>query len=130
MKHQLRKNYIGKIGEEIAEKFLRKHGFSITHRNYLKKFGEIDIVAEKGGILHFFEVKSVSREILVPRSPADSYRPEDNVHKNKLKRIGRAIQIYLDEFHVKQEWKFHVITVTINDSEKTAFVRMLKDIVI
>ena len=38
---------IGEIGENIAVKFLVKHDFSILDRNYTKKWGEIDIVAEK-----------------------------------------------------------------------------------
>ena len=38
---------IGKIGEDIAAKFLMKHGFSVLDRNYTKKWGEIDIIAQK-----------------------------------------------------------------------------------
>ena len=50
----------GEIGENIAVKFLVKQGFSILNRNYTKKWGELDIVAEKAGKIHFIEVKSVS----------------------------------------------------------------------
>ena len=62
---------IGEIGENMAVKFLVKHGFSILDRNYTKKWGEIDIVAEKNNKLYFVEVKSVSRQtldIFVPKS--------------------------------------------------------------
>ena len=52
---------IGQLGEDIACKFLMKHGFSILERNYTKKWGEIDVIAEKGKKLYFVEVKSVSR---------------------------------------------------------------------
>ena len=51
----------GEIGENIAVKFLVKHGYSILERNYTKKWGEIDVIAEKEGKLYFIEVKSVSR---------------------------------------------------------------------
>ena len=54
----------GEIGENIAVKFLMKHGFSILDRNYTKKWGEIDIVAEKDNKISFIEVKSVSCETL------------------------------------------------------------------
>ena len=43
----------GEIGENIAVKFLVKHGFSILDRNYTKKWGEIDIIAEKSNKLYF-----------------------------------------------------------------------------
>jgi hypothetical protein len=43
----------GKIGEDITENYLRKKGFAILGRNYLKKWGEIDIVARRTGKIHF-----------------------------------------------------------------------------
>ena len=55
---------IGEIGEDIAEKFLMKSGFTIVERNYTRKWGEIDIIAKKRGVVCFFEVKSVSCEII------------------------------------------------------------------
>ena len=56
------KQKIGEIGENIAVKFLMKHGFSVIDRNYTKKWGEIDIIAKKSEKLYFVEVKSVSRD--------------------------------------------------------------------
>jgi len=50
----------GDLGESIACRFLINKGFSIVERNYLKKWGEIDIIAKKDGKAHFIEVKSVS----------------------------------------------------------------------
>ena len=43
----------GEIGENIAVRFLMKHGFSILERNYTKKWGEIDIIAKKDGKIYF-----------------------------------------------------------------------------
>lgn len=63
-KEPTEKQKIGQIGEDCACKYLEKCGFKILERNYLKKWGEIDIVAKKGNKLHFVEVKSVSREIV------------------------------------------------------------------
>lgn len=56
------KQIIGKIGEDLACEMLRKEGFKVIDRNYLKKWGEIDIVAIKGKKVHFVEVKTVSRD--------------------------------------------------------------------
>src|SRR5450830_278847 len=95
----------GEIGENIAAKFLVKHGFLILDRNYTKKWGEIDIIAEKANKLYFVEVKSVSTpslilplikgempkaEGVVSRETLDQYHPEDNMHPWKLKRLSRT----------------------------------------
>ena len=87
------KRKIGDLGENIACKFLMKHGFEIVEQNYSKKWGEIDIIARKGDKLHFIEVKSVSH---MPVSyETDNYKPEDNLHPWKLERLSRVIQTYL-----------------------------------
>jgi putative endonuclease len=48
---------IGFQAEEFVAQKLMRHGFSITERNYQKKFGEIDIIAHKEDLLVFVEVK-------------------------------------------------------------------------
>src|SRR3989344_2927065 len=88
------KRKIGDIGEEIACKYLEKRGYRVLERNYWKPWGEIDIVAEKGNLLVFVEVKSVSH--------VTAYRPEENVHPAKLKRLHRAIQTYLLDHKVSE----------------------------
>lgn len=131
---------IGEIGENIATKFLVKHGFSILDRNYTKKWGEIDIIAEKTNKLYFIEVKSVSRETLntfIPKSYNDSderyqHRPEDNMHPWKLKRLSRTIQTYLLNKNVpdEKEWQVDLIVVYICQKEKKARVKVVSDIIL
>jgi len=48
----------GTLAEEQACSYLRGQGFDIVDRNVYSKFGEIDIIAIKGEVLHFIEVKS------------------------------------------------------------------------
>src|SRR5665213_960265 len=89
---------IGEIGEGVACTFLMKHGFEVIERNYTKKWGEIDVVAEKEGKLYFIEVKSKSVDFL-SESLAGNYkegvaRPEDNMHPQKMRRLSRVIQTY------------------------------------
>ena len=79
MKHlpdnRTNKRKIGDIGENIACMFLVKRGFKVIGRNYLKKWGEIDIIAEKQGILHFVEVKSVTYATPIPEQSSVRGRP-------------------------------------------------------
>lgn len=52
----------GKIGEEIAEAYLKKRGFRILQNNYRTRRGEIDLVCRDNEFLVFVEVKSEEHE--------------------------------------------------------------------
>jgi putative endonuclease len=124
----------GEIAENIAERFLVKHGFSILDRNYTKKWGEIDIVAQKAERIYFIEVKSIARNYwsFVSQETSDSYRPEDNMHPWKLKRLSRTIQTYLLQKKVGEnvEWQVDLLIVYLNLKEKKARVKVVKDIIL
>ncbi|KKR46699.1 MAG: hypothetical protein UT80_C0016G0013, partial [Parcubacteria group bacterium GW2011_GWC1_40_13] len=62
----------------------------------------------------------------------DSYRPEDNIHPWKLKRLSRAIQTYLIENNMSEDdkWQFDAITVFLDIKNKTAKIDHIKDIVL
>ncbi len=127
------KRKTGNLGEEIACKFLRSKGYGIIEQNYLKKFGEIDIIAKKSRVLHFIEVKSVSRENLKDVSDETTrYKPEDNVHPWKLARLGRTIQVYISEREVSPEtnWQFDLITVYIDKKALKTSVFMLENVIL
>ncbi len=119
----------GEIGENIAVLYLKRKGFSIVERNYTKKWGEIDIVAEKDGILHFIEVKAKTGKPAT-NSPNGTYRPEDGMHPWKIGRLKRTIQTYLAERCYEGEWRFGLITVYLNPANKTAQVQFLEDIIL
>ena len=125
------KQKIGEIGENIATRFLVKHGFSVIDRNYTKKWGEIDIVAEKDRRIYFIEVKSVTRETLDNQNSLDQYRPEDNMHPWKLKRLSRAIQTYLLSKKLdNQDWQVDLLVVFLDTKNKKARVKVINDIIL
>ena len=121
---------IGKIGEDIACMFLVKQGYTILDRNFLKKYGEIDIVAMKDNVHCFIEVKTVSCESIHMKIKNDRHRPEDNVHPYKAKRLRRVIQVYLIQKRVYNDWKFHVITVLYDNVRKESKVDLLEDLIL
>ena len=130
------KRKFGDLGENIACDFLKKRGFEIIEKNYLKKWGEIDIVTKKGAMIHFIEVKSVSATGLpnqdtntVPHE-TDNYRPEDNMHPWKLKRLSRAIQTYLLEKDIELEWQLDLVTVKIDQQNRRARVEIIENVII
>lgn len=125
-----KKQKIGEFGEKIAVVYLLNHGFCIIERNYTKKWGEIDIVAEKDYKVHFIEVKSVSRERNMSKT-YQNYRPEENMHPLKLRRIHRTIETYLTDREVPDnvDWQIDLICVYLNPVAKHARVTIMQDIV-
>ena len=116
---------IGKLGEDIACRFLENKGFSIIERNYTKQYGEIDIVAKKDQEFHFVEVKSVSREINSDGVIREtSFSPEDAIQFWKIENMKKVISAYiLEKELLDAEWYFDVVAVFIDLDKKTSKVR-------
>ncbi len=53
----MNKRQTGSNYEDVAERYMLEHGFLIVERNYVCPVGEIDLVARKGSIWCFVEVK-------------------------------------------------------------------------
>ena len=122
----------GDIGEDICCRFLETKGYTIVERNYLRPWGEIDIVAKKGSKLSFIEVKSVSREPSFGRGGHSGFRPEENMHEGKVRRLHRAIQTYLADHKVSEsvEWQLDLVCVYMDFSTRKARVEILENIVL
>ncbi len=128
------KQYIGTLGESLACKYLENKGFSIKNRNYRKFYGEIDIIAEKGSEILFVEVKSVTRENIsrvTSDKQKDNYRPEDNLHPAKLKRLYKTISTYLSENRLgNREWRLDALIVYIDTASKKARIERIENILL
>ncbi|MCA9362837.1 YraN family protein [Candidatus Kaiserbacteria bacterium] len=131
-----KRNKIGGIGEEIAVRYLKNQGFTVLEQNYLKKWGEIDIVAHETlkntKIVRFIEVKTVSYETKMDLQIAISrgtHRPEENVHYAKIQRLNRAIESWMMEKGYDGEWEIDVIAVRVVPREKYATVRYIKNVI-
>jgi len=126
-------NEIGKKGEEISSKFLEKKGFLIISKNYRRKWGELDIVAEKDKIIHFVEVKTVSRKSFGQHfeQEINNYRPEDNMHPWKIQRLQRAIQTFLlEKYRNDPVWQFDLICVFLDMDRQVAKVKFMQNLIL
>lgn len=116
----------GNTGEEIAAQYLESKCFRIIDRNYLKPWGEIDIIAEKSGIIRFIEVKSISREINSGISREMDNRPEELVTRDKLRKLARTAALYMEQTKDAREYQIDVVGVIMDKKRKLARCRLFE----
>lgn len=120
---------VGAKGEELAAQFLVRKGFKIVGKNYRQKWGEIDIVATKSNVVHFVEVKSVTREMSSPEGSREmDYRPEELVHKTKLQKVARTAAGYMGERGDEREYQIDVVGVILDERAHTARCRLFEQV--
>jgi len=118
-------NETGKIGEDLAVKFLGNKGLETVSRNFWRPYGEIDIISrEKSGKYRFVEVKTVSAV------PHGTYRPEENMHPQKVRRLMRVVEVYLISHGTVKDWQFDLVCVYLDQDAKTAHIKHVEDIIL
>lgn len=96
------KRNIGSIYEQKACMYLRDNGYRILEVNYHCRFGEIDIIASKGGIITFIEVKYRKEKSMV--------HPLESVGFAKQKVISKCAKYYLTtKYRLNSSCQFDVI---------------------
>lgn len=116
------------MGESIACEYLRRRGYQVIQRNYRKPWGEIDIIALKGDSVRFVEVKAISCEILPTDKETNSYRPEEQVHPAKLKKIARTAELYMANTEDEREYQIDVVGVFMEMKSRRARCRLLEGV--
>lgn len=96
-------NDLGREGEEAAARYLMFHDYSILHRNWRAGSLELDIVAQKKGVLVFVEVKTLATD--------DYLYPEDRIDVQKRRHIVRAAQAYVGYYKLDMQLRFDVVSV-------------------
>jgi len=79
----------GRRAEELAAEFLRAQGFEILQRNYLRRLGELDVIARRADLLVIAEVRT--------RSSAAFGGAAASVDRRKQQRITRAATALLQQ---------------------------------
>ena len=121
----------GDLGEKIAQKYLKERGFTILETNYLKNWGELDIVAQKDVVIHFVEVKTLkydSKVTLKQSEIGDSWQPEEQVHRRKLHQIQKALETWLTERAWEGAYQIDVLAVKMVTRERYARVKYIENV--
>ncbi len=102
-------NETGKQGEARAEDYLREKGYEIMVRNYRHQHAEIDLIAQKGKLLVFAEVKT--------RTNVSYGNPEEFVNYTKAKLVMKAAEHYIFAHNWLFDVRFDIVAVTLAGSE-------------
>ncbi|MBP6911859.1 MAG: YraN family protein [Candidatus Pacebacteria bacterium] len=151
---------LGKLAEDAVAQYLIQKGFTILEQNYTRKWGEIDILAKgnfidtvsretkKSGreVLHFVEVKAVSRGTFSKgiKENTGEFRPEDNMHFNKVKRLKTTIESYLMSVRADKRhdmvskrhdedsipWQFDLVIVYVDRETKKMIIEPFWNIIL
>ena len=98
---------IGAYGEQIAARYLRGEKYSILAANYIAGSGEIDIIAQKGKVICFIEVKT--------RKEGGLFAPAEAVNYRKQNNIKSAASAYMNRYKLKNETRFDIIEVLLSE---------------
>lgn len=100
---------IGKIGEDLAARYLNNLGYTIIERNFVAKQGEIDIIARDKKEIVFIEVKTRTNDLYG--------KPIEAVNIPKQKHLKSAVKYYLYSKHLENEFvRLDVIEVYLRNN--------------
>lgn len=114
----MQRKELGKKGEEIALRFLKKRGYRIIERNYVCKMGEMDIIAKEKDTLVFVEVKARTSTTFGP--------PQLAVNSSKQRQLSKVALSFLKEKQIEDmKARFDVVAILLGP--KGEEVELIRD---
>ena len=112
------KKELGRRGEEVAFRFLKKKGYRIIEKNYVCKMGEMDIIAKEKDTLVFIEVKT--------RTSMEFGPPQLAVNSSKQKQLSKVALNYLNEKRlIDVKARFDVVAILLRPEKEE--IELIKD---
>jgi putative endonuclease len=114
----MQKKELGKKGEELALRFLKKKGYRIIEKNYVCKLGEMDIIGKEKDTLVFIEVKT--------RASTEFGPPQLAVNLAKQRQLSKVALNYLKEKHLEDvKARFDVVAILLGQNREE--IDLIKD---
>jgi len=110
---------VGKDGEKLAARYLRRNGFRILYRNFRsKRGGEIDLICRdcRENTLVFVEVKTRSTDLFGPPHAAVTLAKQDRIIRGAKEWLRM-----LDDPRVS--YRFDIIDVVMNPVPRINCIR-------
>ncbi|MFA6167521.1 MAG: YraN family protein [Gemmatimonadaceae bacterium] len=113
-------NDFGELGERVAARWLERQGYTVLARRWRSGHRDIDVIAERDGIVAFVEVKT--------RAALEFGDPVQAVHAQKQRSLVRSAREWMARHDgakpAKPEYRFDVIGVLLRD--RTAWIRHIE----
>lgn len=106
-------NLLGKEGENMALQWLQQKGYIIMHQNWRSSHYEIDIIATKGEVLHFVEIKT--------RSNKKFGEPEAAISKEKIRHLLKAGAEYQYQHPGWKRVQYDVLSIAVHKNETPSY---------
>lgn len=97
----------GKLGESLAIRYLLDEGYDIIERNFRHRHAEIDIIAQKGEMLVFVEVRA--------RQDNTYGYPEETISDKKIEKIMEGAEHYIFSKNWTKAIRFDIVSVDLGD---------------
>ena len=111
----------GRMGEDVAARYLAARGYQILARNVRTPYGEIDLIARQGAEIVFVEVKA--------RTTLAFGWPEEAVTARKLTHLAQAALAWLAAHpEVDAPWRVDVIAVRLSPGDERVEIRHFEDV--
>ncbi|MDI9358445.1 MAG: YraN family protein [Phycisphaerales bacterium] len=115
------KNELGKLGEDIACNWLLSEGYVVKNRNWRTAHCEVDIIASKNKIVHFFEVKT--------RTNITFGYPEESINQKKMNCLKKIAVAYLSSNTFFNQVQFNAVAIILDYQSKNLLeLKLIEDI--
>ncbi|GAB4275521.1 MAG: YraN family protein [Candidatus Promineifilaceae bacterium] len=114
---------LGAFGERVAAIQLESAGYRIVARNWRCQTGEIDLIAQKEGVLHFVEVKT--------RKGRQSGSPEEALTPRKSQQLTQLALRYIAEYELDDaDWQIDLVAVELDAAGKVLRIDHIPNVVL
>ena len=118
MRIRMQKKELGKKGEDLALRFLKKRGYRIIEQNYVCKMGEMDLIAKEKDTLVFIEVKT--------RTSTAFGLPQLAVNSSKQRQLSKVALYFLKEKKLEDvKARFDVVAIILGQNGEE--IELIKD---
>ena len=99
----VKRQLLGRLGEDVAVRYLQANGFIIIQQNFRCRLGEIDIIAKEKGVTVFVEGRS--------RGSGSYGLPQESVGIKKQTKLRKLAYYYIAKYDISDACRFDVLAV-------------------
>ena len=119
---RMNRQELGRLGEQLARRTLKRRGYRILETNFRCRRGEIDIVAQQNDCLVFVEVRT--------KSNLKFGSPEESITEIKKKRLVSSALTYMATHQgIPDLWRIDVVAIEMNLEGKPERIEVIEDAV-